>query len=50
MARPIEATPVLKGKDARVFLSQIKVKEPVSDARVRWLEKLAEESKSVEKK
>ena len=49
MARPIEATPVLKGNDARIFLDQIKVNEPVSAERVRWLETLAAESKSVEK-
>jgi hypothetical protein len=49
MARPIEATPVLKGKDARTFLDQIKVEKAVPVERVRWLEKLAKESKSAEK-
>jgi hypothetical protein len=49
MARPIEPTPVLEGKDAREFLDQIKVEELVSAGRSHWLEKLAQESKSVEK-
>jgi hypothetical protein len=49
MARPIEATPVLKGKDAKVFLDQSKVKEPVCAERVLWLATLAAESKSAEK-
>ncbi len=49
MARPIEPTPVLKGKDAKILLDQIRVEEPISAERARWLEKLAQESKSVEK-
>ncbi len=48
MARPIAATPVLKGKDARELLEQVRVTEPLSANRVLWLEKLAEESKSAE--
>ena len=48
MARPIEATPVLKGKDARDFLDQIQVKHPLPAQRLLWLEKLARESKSAE--
>jgi hypothetical protein len=49
MARPIEATPVLKGKNARTFLAEIKIEKPVSNERVLWLKSLAQESKSVEK-
>jgi hypothetical protein len=49
MARPIEATPVLKGKDARTFLAQIKIEKPLSGERAHWLQNLAQESKSAEK-
>jgi hypothetical protein len=49
MARPIEPTPVLKGKDARVFLDEIRLDKRIPAERVRWLEKLAKESKVVEK-
>ena len=49
MARPIEATPVLKGKDAQVFLEEVRLSEPVPTERLQWLEKLAQESKSAEK-
>jgi hypothetical protein len=49
MARPIEATPVLKGKDARAFLDQIRIDGPISAQRIQWLEKLARESKTSEK-
>jgi hypothetical protein len=48
MARPIEATPVLTGRDAEIFLRQVRLTEPVSKARLAWLERLAEESKSAE--
>jgi hypothetical protein len=48
MARPIEATPALRGKDAKIFLEQVRMTEPVSKARLAWLERLAEESKSAE--
>jgi hypothetical protein len=49
MARPIEATSVLKGKDARAFLDQIRIEQPISAQRIEWLQKLAQESKSSEK-
>lgn len=49
MARPIEATPVLKGKDARTFLDQIRIEQPISAQRKEWLQKMAVESKSSEK-
>ena len=39
MARPIEAKPVLKGKDAEVFLAQMNAFS------LRWLESVANESK-----
>lgn len=50
MARPIEATPILRKKDADAFLQSMKCDEPVSPARLRHLEKLAEVSKSMEGK
>jgi|GEM_PF-724279 len=49
MARPIEATPVLKGKDAKVFLEQTKIKEPISVERMLWLATLVKEGKAAEK-
>jgi hypothetical protein len=49
MARPIEATPVLKGKDARTFLDQIRIDQPISAQRIEWLHQLARESKTSEK-
>lgn len=49
MARPIEATPVLKGEDARRFLDEIQIEKPIPAQRIEWLEKLAQESKSSEK-
>lgn len=49
MARPIEATPVLKGKDARKFLDQVRIDRPIPARRREWLKKLAQESKSSEK-
>ena len=49
MARPIEATPVLKGKDARKFLDQVRIEKPIPVQRQEWLKKLARESKSSEK-
>lgn len=49
MARPIEATPVLKGKDARLFLEQVRIERPVSSERIEWLAQLAKESKQSEK-
>jgi hypothetical protein len=50
MARPIEATPILKNKDADAFLNEMRCDEPVSSDRVQWLETLAEASKSAEGK
>jgi hypothetical protein len=49
MARPIEATPVLKGKDAKVFLEQIKITEPISTERKLWMARLVAEAKAAEK-
>jgi hypothetical protein len=49
MARPIEATPVLKGKDARVFLEQTKITKPISAKRKLWMAKLVAEGKAAEK-
>lgn len=48
MARPIETTPVLTGRDARTLLEQSRLDRPVSPERVRWLDDLAEKSKSAE--
>ena len=48
MARPIEATPILTGNDARVFLDQIKLNEPTPTERLLWLATLAAQSKSAE--
>ncbi|MGD0511530.1 MAG: hypothetical protein ABSA33_06885 [Candidatus Micrarchaeaceae archaeon] len=50
MARPIEATPIVTGKDAEVFLDDMRMNEPVSADRLRWLESVAEASKSAERK
>lgn len=49
MARPIEATPVLKGKDAKVFLEQIKITEPISIERKLWMARIVAEAKAAEK-
>jgi hypothetical protein len=50
MARPIEATPVLKNKDADRFLHEMRCHEPVSQDRMRWLESVAKASKCAERK
>jgi hypothetical protein len=50
MARPIEATPVLKNRDADTFLREMRCDEPVSSDRLQWLETVAEASKSAEGK
>jgi hypothetical protein len=50
MARPIEATPILRKKDADAFLRSMKCDEPVSSARLQHLERLAETSKTMEGK
>jgi len=49
MARPIEATPVLKGKDARVFRDHMMDHAMVTPDRLHWLEAVARESKRAEK-
>lgn len=49
MARPIEATPVLRGKDARTFLDQMRIEKPVSQERKDWLNQMALDSKASEK-
>lgn len=48
MAKPIEMTPVLKGKDARDFRARMDA-VVVTDERLAWLRTVAEESKRVEK-
>ncbi len=48
MARPIEATPVLKGKDAEVFLRETRNVQ-VTIERREWLASVAQESKQAEK-
>ena len=47
MARPIEPTPVLKGKDAKVFLERMNA-AVMTPERLHWLESVAEESKRAE--
>jgi len=47
MARPIEPTPVLKGKDAKVFIERMNSAVMTSE-RLRWLESIAAESKRAE--
>jgi hypothetical protein len=49
MARPIEATPVLEGNDAKVFLEQIKITEPISTERKLWMARIVAEAKALEK-
>lgn len=49
MARPIESTPVLKGKDADAFLRQTR-DVVVTPERREWLETLAKQSKKAEAK
>jgi len=50
MARPIEATPILKGKDAETFLSETSLSQPLSQERLEWMERLAQESKDADRK
>ena len=50
MARPIEATPILKGKDAQMFLTAMKMSAPVSADRKQWLTDLANASRKAEGK
>lgn len=47
MARPIEPTPVLKGKDAKVFLERMNA-AVMTPERLRWLESIAAESRRAE--
>jgi len=47
MARPIEATPVLEGRDAESFLESVRPK-PVSEERQRWMQELVQQSKKAE--
>ena len=47
MARPIESTPVLKGKDAAAFLRQTR-DVTVTPERREWLESLAKQSRKAE--
>lgn len=49
MARPIEATPVLRGKDAKEFLSRMNAVVMTAERR-EWLESAARESKEAESK
>ena len=48
MACPIESTPVLRGRDAEALLQSMRMEEPVSIARLRWLSTIAEMSKAAE--
>lgn len=49
MARRIEATPVLKGNDAKEFLRRMDA-AVLTEERLEWLQSAAEESKRVERK
>jgi len=49
MARPIEATPVLKGRDADQFLESVRMTQPVSEDRQRWMSDLVQQSKAAER-
>lgn len=49
MARPIEPTPVLEGTDAEVFLASVRLNEPVSEDRQRWMADLVQQSKNAER-
>jgi hypothetical protein len=49
MARPIEVTPILKGKDARVFIEETR-SVIVTAERIEWLKAVAAQSKKAEKK
>lgn len=48
MARPIEVTPILKGKDALKFLRETS-NPKVTAERLQWLASVALESKQAEK-
>ena len=49
MARPIEPTPILEGRDAEKFLDSVKVTAPMPEDRSRWMDDLARQSKAVER-
>lgn len=49
MARPIEPTPVLEGRDAEQFLASVRNDQPVSDDRQRWMDDLVRQSRIAEK-
>jgi hypothetical protein len=50
MARPIEPTPVLEGKDAEVFLASARIdQQAVSSDRQRWMDDLVRQSRIAEK-
>lgn len=49
MARPIEPTPVLKGRDADRFLDSVRTPQPIAEDRLRWMDDLANQSKAVER-
>ena len=48
MARPIEPTPVLEGRDAEQFLDSVRNTEPVSNDRQRWMDNLVQQSRTAE--
>ena len=48
MARPIEVTPVLKGKDAKTFLAET-TSVVVTKERMEWLKSVSEKSKRAER-
>jgi len=49
MARPIEATPVLKGKDAKSFLKSVR-SVTVTGQRMEYLRATAEKSRRAERR
>jgi hypothetical protein len=49
MARPIQPTPALKGKDAKLFLDKMN-SAVMTPERLTWLQSAAEESKRAETK
>jgi hypothetical protein len=48
MARPIEPTPVLEDRDAERFLESVRINEPVSNDRQRWMDDLVRQSRAAE--
>ena len=49
MALPIEATPVITGEDARIFLEKMNA-AVMTPERLAWLQECAEQSKRAERK